>query len=58
MMAESVEKIIHDKMAELAEQVFSDYAIRIDQVLFKWEDLKGVDEEVYRIKSISIATTT
>ena len=58
MMAESVEKIIHDKMAELAELVWSEHGIRIEQVLFKWEDLKAVDEEVFRIKSISIATTT
>jgi hypothetical protein len=57
-MSESVEKIIHDKMAEVAESVWSEHGIRVDQVMFKWEDMKDMDEEVFRIKSISIATTT
>lgn len=57
-MSESVEKIIHDSMAELAEKIWTEHGIRIDQVMFKWEDLKASDEEIYRIKSISIATTT
>lgn len=57
-MSESVEKIIHDKIAELSEEIWANYGIRIDQVMLKWEDMQSFDEEVFRIKSISIATTS
>jgi len=57
-MSEPAEKTIHDQAAAFVLEVFQKYGIRIDHLAFKWEEDGDIDEPGFRLKSLSMATTT